>query len=345
MVRIFHLRHAQSQDKLSVMLSRRFLLLAALCVLTADACAQTTPPGVVPPAVPHPSPFGVPGSVQLAPSGTNKRVFTLTLRSIPAPLMAFWLDPKHHQPPYLARRSPLTDFSLPKGIDRIIPLEPQKALLVFGTADAVELLQWVINRIDKPQNLTALPTIAPLSTRASVIFASSVYWIDSVSPQKSLFQKTTLIPHLAKESELNALADLMEQDRAIDSPLPTVMGTSGSLTVLPFSRTALVAMSPYALTDPRSDIDPGIYAGQFNPRPFRQKDSVTMLPLLAKNGDLTIWVSGIGARSTPLLPKGDGTILLGGTAKDWGIEPPSARFDTFVLIVQPRIQIDTYPVQ
>lgn len=93
---------------------------------------------------------------------TGKRMFQLRLRNIKPSLMAFWLDPQNHElpseigpAPAFGAKAPVRTpkknaFVLPEGVDRIVAIDPQDALLVFGTPEGVAKLQETIAFLDKP---------------------------------------------------------------------------------------------------------------------------------------------------------------------------------------------------
>jgi type II secretory pathway component GspD/PulD (secretin) len=98
-----------------------------------------------------------------APAGTTeKKTYELRLRNIKPSLMAFWLDPQNNERP--AELGPaLTSegrfgipapknnaFALPEGVDRIVAVDPQNALLVFGTPEGVAKLRETVGFLDKP---------------------------------------------------------------------------------------------------------------------------------------------------------------------------------------------------
>lgn len=99
---------------------------------------------------------------QMAPAGTTeKRTYQLRLRNIKPSLMAFWLDPQSHQVPVEVGAPPRLKgpadapsksgvFRLPAGVDRIVAIDPQDALLVFGTAEGVAQLRETVEFLDRP---------------------------------------------------------------------------------------------------------------------------------------------------------------------------------------------------
>ncbi len=99
---------------------------------------------------------------QMAPAGTTeKRTYQLRLRNIKPSLMAFWLDPQGHQVPVEVGAPPRLKgpadalsksgvFRLPAGVDSIVAVDPQDALLVFGTAEGVAQLRETVEFLDRP---------------------------------------------------------------------------------------------------------------------------------------------------------------------------------------------------
>lgn len=272
--------------------------------------------------------------------------------------------------PALAGLCVLTSVAHAQTTPPAVTLIPGDALGVPQTVQGVPL-----------QITPALPpTIetTPSVVNSPVTFALSIYWIDALSPEKQLFQKAAPEARVAKQSEFDSLANLMEQERATHQPLPTVTGEANVLNVLPFGRAKAVitvpprdnsvdpnfnfgAKQPYKIhpidplnINPGDDtafnsIDPGIFGNKpMPPTPALPlnpgenltlpQDNLTMMPIVAKDGHLTMLVNGAGFQPILLPLKSGDTIMLSGSAKDWGLKPPSPRFDTFVLMVQPNIQ-------
>jgi len=81
--------------------------------------------------------------------------------------MAWWLDPKNHPVPRdgSASQSGIRpNFTLPDGIDRIVVIDPQMALLVFGTDAGVEELRQTIQFLDRPPRKIETAVAARLVT-------------------------------------------------------------------------------------------------------------------------------------------------------------------------------------
>lgn len=104
----------------------------------------------------------------------------LTVKNVPASLMADWLDPEmksNHMAanPYVLPNAPYLlpnpldkpagrveegknqggkkrdkIFTLPAGVDRIVAIDPQNTLLVYGTDEGTKELQDIIDFLDKP---------------------------------------------------------------------------------------------------------------------------------------------------------------------------------------------------
>lgn len=90
----------------------------------------------------------------------RKQTFKLTLKNVKPSLMAYWLEPNSHQvPPEFRKTVPVVPqepveqkgaFRLPQGVDHLVAVDPQNALLVFGTAKGVKELVTLIQLLDKP---------------------------------------------------------------------------------------------------------------------------------------------------------------------------------------------------
>lgn len=91
----------------------------------------------------------------------SKKTYQLRLRNIKPSLMAFWLDPQSHEVPVelgapARLKGPVDSrpksgvFRLPAGVDRIVAIDPQNALLVFGTPEGVAQLRDTVEFLDTP---------------------------------------------------------------------------------------------------------------------------------------------------------------------------------------------------
>lgn len=133
---------------------------------------------------------------------TGKQTFKLTLKNVKPSIMAYWLDPDHHEKPselqdqapdysprqpfingakvpllgdipligslFSPKQKPFTQpvapvtssppnpelapkfLQLPARVDRIVAIDPQNALLVFGTTEGVKALEERVAVLDKP---------------------------------------------------------------------------------------------------------------------------------------------------------------------------------------------------
>lgn len=110
------------------------------------------------------SPCAAQGEIVPAPGGpvapqteARKRAFLIRLHNVAPRVMAFWLDSKHNMAPSeLGLASPPSPFAaqnpllLPEGVERIVAVDNQNALIIFGTAEGVDQLRDIIAFLDKP---------------------------------------------------------------------------------------------------------------------------------------------------------------------------------------------------
>lgn len=95
--------------------------------------------------------------LQIAPD-QRKRMQQIRVRNVPPSLMANWIDPAHHSVPFQFAASapfktPLVSpsaLALPAGIDSIVAIDPQNAILVFGTDEGVKEISDTIAFLDRP---------------------------------------------------------------------------------------------------------------------------------------------------------------------------------------------------
>ena len=86
--------------------------------------------------------------------------YSIPIRNVKASLMAWWLDPANHEMPIeLGPAAPKETvsapqrkgvFQLPDGVTRIVAIDPQNTLLVFGTPEGAERLRATIAFLDRP---------------------------------------------------------------------------------------------------------------------------------------------------------------------------------------------------
>lgn len=104
---------------------------------------------------------------QAAQEITSPQTRLIRMKNVAPSIMAWWLDPAHNTEPIVFRYSrtvaegvlpapekdpakPLGDYKLPDGIERLVPIDPQNALLVAGTATDLSEIKKVIASLDKP---------------------------------------------------------------------------------------------------------------------------------------------------------------------------------------------------
>lgn len=120
---------------------------------------------------------------ELKPEAVEKPAQRLIrLRNVAPSLMAWWLDPAHQEKPLVYKPyrssgvgsmaeprivveslSALNDRKkllvlLPAGIERIVAIDPQNALLVFGTEAGFKKLESIVSLLDKPLRRFAIET-------------------------------------------------------------------------------------------------------------------------------------------------------------------------------------------
>ena len=90
----------------------------------------------------------------------ESQTYSVPIRNVKASLMAYWLDPANHELPIeLGPATPEQThqarpnkgvFQLPTGVTRIVAVDPQNTLLVFGTPEGVQQLRSTITFLDRP---------------------------------------------------------------------------------------------------------------------------------------------------------------------------------------------------
>lgn len=143
------------------------LILSGLCP-TRAVWAQGDEPEIVAQAPVAQAPMAQAPAAQAG--ATEQKMYQLRLRNVRPSLMAFWLDPRNHEIP--SDLGPATAFGdkapapalkkgvlvLPEGVDRIIAVDPQNVLLVFGTPEGVAKLQETVAFLDRPLRQVEIET-------------------------------------------------------------------------------------------------------------------------------------------------------------------------------------------
>lgn len=140
----------------SFALLRTTAALTALCLLGTTAKAQNDQSAAV--QGQEAAQVGMPTTQNTG----QKRNHMIRLRKVLPSLMAYWLDPANNQAPKnlaVPRPSvhqedgagqPVEAFKLPEGVDRIVAIDPQNAILVFGTDEGVRAVQDLLVTLDRP---------------------------------------------------------------------------------------------------------------------------------------------------------------------------------------------------
>ncbi len=134
------------------LVSKTLLSAAGISFLAALPCAAQV--AIVPSPLPQ---QGVPTE--------RKRMQQIKLRFVRPSVMAWWLDSKNYSAPpglgpYAGAQAAgiRLNFPLPAGVDRIVAIDPQNALLVFGTDEGAQQLREIIAALDKAENLVGFET-------------------------------------------------------------------------------------------------------------------------------------------------------------------------------------------
>ncbi len=259
--------------------------------------------------------------------------------------------------------SPLSPtFRLPEGVERIVPLDQQNALLVVGTFDGVARLRTVVEILDRPAH--------------ALEFECSAFWLDSLSPEAAGWASETLQLEHVDAAQSNVLETLVQGDRAARFPLPTVriVGDSTVTATLPFAagetnpgrdlpRTfpGLKNGDEFYFGMPRLrggvDIDPEMVMPMSRPMLTTNRTTLRLTPI----HDRTNAALNASGRSSLLLRVDMGmqslladisqgqTLLLHGSASAFGLQAPSPRFSVLVVRISPRFvpepQSDTTVLQ
>ncbi|RYG65050.1 hypothetical protein EON80_18085 [bacterium] len=94
---------------------------------------------------------------------------TIRVKNVAPSVLAWWLDPANNQEPRMFEAArlaaedilpvgpleknpakPLGDYKLPAGVERIVAIDPQNALMVFGTEAGFSEFEKVVASLDKP---------------------------------------------------------------------------------------------------------------------------------------------------------------------------------------------------
>lgn len=332
-----------------------FLSLGAVCVLAGAASAQTAP---VPsrPAPPltvpiHPAPLDE--QTQAALDANKPRTYAIRIKNVSPSLMAYWLDPKNHAAPPSALPGEreaiaiLKDYSLPVGVERIVAVDPQNALLIFGTPKGAQELMQTIDLLDQPRLFKVVIDLR------KVAFDSTIYWIDSLAPSAKEWQSAAPTLRVTREGETEALRALVGEDRAALQSLPVLETDLNVAARLPFATLApgTPSYGPFIPNFGRAknfeytmpvlpafpNLDPDIQPRKLRELPRPKRGEVNLIPIIGADEVLNLFTFGPGLKSEVVrVPDGE-TVVLSGSAKAMGLVPPSPRFDSFVLCVTPHV--------
>jgi len=315
--------------------------LLALCVGAASVHAQNAAPPFVfggPPAAIVPVPFEEKPGVQLRWRSTD--TFSVHLINVKPSLMAYWLDPQHHLGPFIpfAQSHATTRFVLPFGVERIEADDKTNTLLIHGTGKAAQELSDTIAFLDRPQYLLQFDCVA--------------FWVDSLAPEATKWSKPSLGFQNADAAQVAELESLADTDRAARLGLQVPgLQAGGSVSLsLPFAvqseKPPVDSQTPFPPFGPNKDfedqmpgsnnkvpIDPEMPNGFQNSSPVVDPTSLQLTP--SAHGDYTIVRAQTGARTLFGLARLEESLLLFGSAKAFGLVPPSPRFGALVVKITP----------
>lgn len=180
----------------------------------------------------------LPGAAQVAitpsqdvpvPRSQSKQMRKIALRNVKPSVMAWWLDPQNNPRPGNAAPLPLAppvQIAVPEGIDRIVAIDAQGALLVFGTDEAVRELRDTIAFLDRPQRQTEIEgRIISIPTSEMTRFWADLSMLSGQNPP---------MPLTMSRAEENALGDLFLRFKARTEATRSAQAGEGATQTLDF---------------------------------------------------------------------------------------------------------------
>lgn len=315
--------------------------LFALCVGAASVHAQNAAPPLVfngPSAAIVPVPLKEKPGVQLRLYARD--TFSVRLINVKPSQMAYWLDPQHNPVPLAAFSSPhpTIRFTVALGIERIEADDKTNTLLIHGTQEAAQQLSRTIAFLDRPQYLLQFDCVA--------------FWVDSLAPEATKWNKASLGFQSADDAQVAELESLADTDRAARLGLQVPgLQAGGSVSLsLPFAvqseKPPVDSQTPFPPFGPNKDfedqmpgsdskvpVDPEMPNGFQNSPPAVNPTSLQLTP--SSHSDYTIVRAQTGARTLFGLARLGQSLLLFGSARAFGLVPPSPRFGALVVKITP----------
>ena len=151
----------------------------------------------------------------------------IKLNNVPSDIMAYWLDPARQRVPIQLAvstrngdlRGGIVDdlprqpgnalgplgLKLPQGIDEIIPIEPQRVLLVRGTQVGIEELRQLVQRVDVPLRQTEVEVLFLELTPAAMKELNLPFRWTKVNGKDDKLQPAIADAEMLTNERLNAL--------------------------------------------------------------------------------------------------------------------------------------------
>jgi len=315
--------------------------LLALCLGAASVHAQNAAPPFVfngPPAATVPVPLDEKPGVQLR--SHLKGTFSVRLINVKPSLMAYWLDPQHNPVP-LGAFGPLqatTRFAVRFGIERLEADDKTNTLIIHGAQEAAQQLSKTIALLDTPQYLVQFDCVA--------------FWVDSLSPEAAKWNKSSLEFQSADAGQIAELESLADTDRAarLGLQVPGMQAEGSFVLSLPFE---VPSEKP---SFESHDTFPGIGQNKrFDYQMPRLHSDIPIDPEMSNlnrslpnafgptslhithfiRGENTLMFVEIGGHSLSASARFGESLLLFGSAKAFGLMPPSPRFGALVVKIPP----------
>jgi hypothetical protein len=210
-----------------------------------------------------PSKDGIPTEIpKLVPLlRAHQRQHVIRLRHVKASWIAHWFDSKNHPKPLDMPipngllLNPASALPLPKGIERIVALDPQNALLVVGTDEGIRELKETIAFLDKP--------LREIQIEAQIVEISSLRLGGIWASLASQFQLQNSAMGLSSQADQTLLRENFARKEATLLSLQIQKFISNATQTLDFS-----AATPANFTSPSLTI-PGRPPGDFkSPMPI-----------------------------------------------------------------------------
>ncbi len=234
------------------------------------------------------------------------KVYALRVKNVPPSIIAWWLDSAHQPEPALFRRAdtPMTgvetgNTALPTGVERIVAIDPQNAILVFATEAGIKSIRETVEFLDQPLRQVEI------EAQFVQISAEDARQLGIESPTPA--PQAGLQINFLRANYAAILKKLAAQNKVKITPFPRVLAINNAQASLSNSDEMRLLVTPTLNNDDSVTLSMSTASA---PKMTMQSDKPTALPLRkgiesivnVRDGD-TIVLSGSVSDIFPRLPR------------------------------------------